>query len=420
MLNPLHLIKTKCHGAVCLCFMAQFLAALDALIIVPLSADIVLDAGVPAARAGYLTTAYSLAAAAAGLILNVSQDKRREKRRILLYLAGISVATLSLSLVNHFGLMLVMRMVAGFFGGGLTLVNLNYVLMLSTDQNKKQQTATVLSAFPLALAVGVPGLLFVAADHWRSGFVCLGLMLAGLLMCVWRGLPSSSATEKARKQRKECGKEREETLVTQAPPLNDGLLWLSVGVIFAAILSTFMVSTQYPVMLQVNFGVSEHLLSGCYILSGACSFLTVQLYGRVSAANFPAHRVIWLLSVLMMVATWAGFYASGPQIAASGFVIFVVVSASRTLILMTEVISTLPLRERMKMMGLQNLLQHLAVGIGGALGSLLIVTLAGQRLDFTGMLQVGLPFMLCSPLLWQLRSRMLCRSEEAVNRKEAS
>jgi len=61
---------------------------------------------------------------------------------------------------------------------------------------------------------------------------------------------------------------------------------------------------------------------------------------------------------------------SHTWLAAGAFVFFIIASSARSLILATEMIATLPIAVRNHIIGIQNALQHFAVGVGGAIPAL--------------------------------------------------
>lgn len=380
------------------CFMIYFLVALDALIVVPFSSAMAITAGASASQAGYLTSAYALAAAITSLIIKGSTNPWDEKKKIGCGLIGIAVVTLGTSVLNDFYWLLVARVLTGMFGGALAVITLNYLILISGEERKKKNTAILLSAFPLALAVGVPSLIMLSStSSWQFGFQLLGLALVVVLCLFLVSLFASSKSLIA-----PIPKPSHQPSITEAVTNYKELL-IAIALIFTAILSTFVVSTQYPVMLLVNLNIPPSLLSFSYALSGLGSFIAVQSYARTSVSDLTISRLIGALSLTMAIAVGVGFHTLSINAAALAFITFIIVSSTRTLILITELISTLTPQTRTKVIRLQSALQHCAVGLGGALGSVLVTTQPDSTLDFTKMIYAAVTLILCVPLLWQLK-----------------
>ncbi|MEI8593695.1 hypothetical protein [Photobacterium sp. Hal280] len=238
-----------------------------------------------------------------------------------------------------------------------------------------------------------------AGTHWQIGFQLLGMALifsALLFLIVHFASPKPLLTSGSTKNTKQN---------TSVSPLrNYKPLLFAATLIFTAILSTFIVSTQYPVMLTVNLAISEKLLSFCYMASGLGSFVFIQYYARAKMSDAAVGKLIVRLSFMMAIAVGLGFHTEVVNLAALAFVIFIIVSSARTLILITELISALTPQDRVIIIGLQNALQHFAVGLGGALGSLFVTSNSDLSVDFSTMTYVAIALIACTPVLWKGKS----------------
>lgn len=391
----LNRLKVSDISLISCCFTLHFLIALDMLIIVPFSASIALDTGATGAQAGYLTAAYALSAAMISLIMKCRKNVNHEQKRILLLLAGVTITTLLVSIFNDFYLILFTRLLTGIFGGALAVVNLNYLLLASNDSNKKKNTAILLSAFPLALALGVPLLLFsTSATNWQLGFQLLGggFICLSVLFAFSHHCQGSTVTPPTRLLASESP--------TPESPATNPVLQFALLIITSAVVSTFVISTQYPVMLITTLNIPDSLLSLCYTVSGIGSFLAIQTYARMSLKSRSISRLIALLSIAMIVAIHLGFSTLDVMNAAITFIGFVIASSARTLIITTELISSLSMAERTKMLGLQSAIQHFAVGLGSTISSTLITLGTDLTPDFTQVIAVATALIMLTPILW--------------------
>ncbi|MGF1689953.1 MFS transporter [Photobacterium kagoshimensis] len=391
----LNRLKVSDISLIFCCFSLHFLIAIDMLIIVPFSASIALDTGTSSAQAGYLTAAYALSAAVISLIMKCRKNVNHEQKRILLLLAGVTITTLLVSVFNDFYLVLFTRLLTGIFGGALAVVNLNYLLLASNDSNKKKNTAILLSAFPLALALGVPLLLFsTSATNWQLGFQLLGGGFTCLLIlfALYHHYQDSAGAESTASLAP--------ALSTSEPPATHKALRFALLIITSAVVSTFIVSTQYPVMLITTLNIPDSLLSWCYTVSGIGSFLAIQAYARISLQNRSISYVITLLSIAMLVAIHLGFSTLEVVYAAITFIVFVIASSARTLIITTELISSLTVNDRVKMIGLQGAVQHFSVGLGSTISSTLITLGSDLSPDFTQVITVATALIMLTPILW--------------------
>lgn len=376
-------------------FLVHFLLALDALVIVPFSAVITTQLAVSGALAGYLTMAYALAAGVTCLLFKGADNINTERRRCLTLLLGLALVTGASVWVASFEWMIIARVVAGVCGGGLAVVNLNLMVLQADDEHRRKHTALLLSAFPLALTLGVPLLLLLAGDHWQWSFAILALSLLAVWLVFFlicrRVAPGSEPDSGGQNPRfSEVVAERR-------------VLWFAVAMISSAVLGTFVVSTQFPVMLHLNLTIGAGLLSGCYTFGGLGSFIVMQTYARLRLTSGQSGQWIFILTAVMLGAMVCGFNTQDVWLAAGAFVFFIIASSARSLILATEMIATLPIAVRNHIIGIQNALQHFAVGVGGALGSVLIATDRHGQLDFSVMLWAAAALGVVPVLLWRYR-----------------
>lgn len=108
----------------------------------------------------------------------------------------------------------------------------------------------------------------------------------------------------------------------------------------------------------------------------------------------------------MVTTVGVGFKTVDIYSAATAFVIFIIVSSTRTIILITELVNALTPKDRFRMISLQNSLQHFAVGLGGALGSLLVTQDLDSNLDFTTMIHVAIVLIISTPGLFWIKTSM--------------
>ncbi|WP_102308365.1 MFS transporter [Vibrio lentus] len=393
-----YLMKFKAllpRRAILCCFVIHFLVALDALIIVPLSSTISLSLRDDASQAGYLVSAYAIAAAVICLFTKGSLDPNREIKRVYICVVGLAVTTWLTSVASDFDLLIVYRMLSGLFGGALAVLNLNYLTLISCDDDRKRNIAVLLSSFPLALSAGVPALIMLSSmGEWQLSFQ----VIAGLLLLIGAVVSLSPSI-----QLKEGSAESEFT-DNHKFKLGDYLcsrdLRFAIMLAFSAVLGTFLVSTQFPVMLEVNLGISATLLGYCYAISGTCSFIAMQAFARIRVTEQAVFRLIVCLSLGMVISIVWGFGSRNVGSAAVAFVVFVVVSSTRTLVLSVELINALSVNKRMLLIRLQSSLQHFAVGFGGLLSSALVQPQSGASLDFNTLVYVAVGIVLCTPCLW--------------------
>ncbi|WP_330960198.1 MFS transporter [Photobacterium sp. 53610] len=380
-----------------LAYLIHFFMALDLLIIVPFSAYITAASHVSAAQAGYLSASYAIAATLTSLFIRGTQHQLREKNRLLICLTGLAIATFCLPWLAHFHAMLAARAIAGIFGGALAVINLNYLSLITPAEQRKRSIAMLLSTFPLALTLGVPGLLWVSGEeNWPLSFYLLGgaFSLCALLVLL---------TNPNRFSQPDTAPPRPADLIPRSSA--DRSLIMRLGfIIFLTVFSTFTISTQFPVMLVINQQLPDNLLSLSYVFGGVGSFLVIQWYGR-SHDRLSDFRLINGLSALMVVTALTGFLTHQMMLALASFACFMIVSSARTLIVMTSIFTNLVPGLRSTMAGIQNAIQHIAVGLGGAVSSLFIHSTQPDQLNFSSLLLVFTLMTCMVPFCWKLKNK---------------
>lgn len=367
---------------------------------VPLSAMMTAASHTPVSQAGYLTSSYTLAAAITCLLI---RSRTSNRFIVMLCLIGLAASTVAVTATSDFAFMLAARVAAGVFGGALTVLNVEHLLACTHPSQKKKFTAYIMSTYPLALTAGIPVLLlFAGKTDWQSAF----WMVGGLLVIALLGfglLPLSSFTSIANTANA-CPPP---AAGSQSHTVDEGMnrpLIAGIAAIILAVFSTFLLSLQFPVMLLERLAISEAQLSLSYLLGGSGCFVAMQWYGR----HHPKQslRLITALSGGMVITALAGFSLQWSLLAVFCFAGFMVVSATRTLVLVTEIISSVSDGIRVRVIGMQNALQHFSAGSAGAISSMLILPAEAGSPGYTPLLVFAILCIGITPVMWRMTLRL--------------
>src|SRR5579871_557621 len=168
----------------------QFTHNLDYMIMMPLLPQFEREMGISPQQFGFLVSAYAFSAGISGLLAAVVIDRFDRKRALLLLYAGFTVGTLLCALAPGYLCLLLARTVAGAFGGVVAATSLAIIGDLFSDSRRGRAMGVMMSAFSVALIVGVPAGLYLANRFgWRSTFGVLGVVSALVLLLVLRVLP---------------------------------------------------------------------------------------------------------------------------------------------------------------------------------------------------------------------------------------
>ncbi|UTV30560.1 MFS transporter [Photobacterium atrarenae] len=403
----------RAKGTLSLLCVVQFLVALDALVVIPLSAEIVLSLAVSPEQAGYLNSSYALAAALASVLFRPAATPEGMLRVMRLALLGLGAVTLGFACAPGFIALLAMRCLAGGFAGVVVALNLNLLMILLAPEKRKQAVALVMGMFPLALTLGVPGLLQLSGGvGWQAAFLWLGgglLVAAGVV--ILRDLKQDQVLDSAASRADSMVTSQATGKETAAEVLSGSVAFPNRGLgrpllaVFLAVFSTFLIVTQYPVFLVAGLKVATESLSCAYIIGGAGTFLTFQVYGRWGQ-RINSQWLIAGLSTGMVLVVLAGFSTQDAPQALAGLIGFMILSATRTTVVVTEITCALSAQLRARFIGYQNALMHLGSGVAGMAGAGLVVVSDSGVLSYQILLWVAAVLIMSVPLI-----RVPCESE---------
>ena len=96
----------------------QFVMIVDFMIMMPLSSQLMAAFDIQPAQFGVLVSSYSIAAGVSSLLASSLGDRFDRRNALLVSYVGLLVATLACAYSNTFELLLIARIVAGFFWRG--------------------------------------------------------------------------------------------------------------------------------------------------------------------------------------------------------------------------------------------------------------------------------------------------------------
>ncbi|MGF1741813.1 MFS transporter [Vibrio profundum] len=343
-----------------LCLLVHFFIALDSIIVIPLGTDMARSCNVLPNQAGYFTASYALTAALVGFLLR--RKVRYRAIELKIGFVGLMVSTYALTMTNQFIILLVFRALAGVCAGALAVMNFNRLLALSSDEDRKANIGALLSVFPLTLSMAVPPCLFIAS-HWGWQRVFEVMALAMLALLILLGYKAKNVTPSALSNANKLSDNGPQVRYTKT-------FIFCVLAVFLAVFSTFLVSTQFPIRLIAELDIPNLALSLSYILGGLGCFYTLKRHTMRSGEGVEL-KTILVLSLCMALVTTIGLLTSNDGIGMSMFCVFLVASASRTLIINTDILCLLDIEQRSELIGIQGALQQFAMASAGAAGSYL-------------------------------------------------
>ncbi len=248
----------------------QFTHIVDFVIIMPLGPVFLSEMGLKPWQFGVVVSAYTISAGLAGLLAARFLDRFDRKTALLWLYAGFCVGTLGCAAAPNFAFLLAARIVAGTFGGVVAAVVLVIVGDSFHDARRATAMGVVMSAFSVAMIVGVPlGLVLAEAGGWRSTFLVLGGVSAMMLALAAFTLPRMHAHLDA--VRFDVGNMW--SVLANANHLR------AFALTSALVFSGFLVGPFMATYLEGNVGVEQEQLKYVYLCGGLATLVTMTLFG---------------------------------------------------------------------------------------------------------------------------------------------
>lgn len=352
---------------------------LDYMIMMPLMPQFEREMVISPQEFGFLVSAYALSAGVAGLLAALFIDRFDRKRTLLFLYAGFALGTLLCALAPGYVCLLLARSVAGAFGGVVAATTLAIIGDLFSDSRRGRAMGVVMSAFSVALIVGVPAGLYLANRWgWRSTFGVLGIVSALVLVLILRVLPPL---------RGHLVHVRDEA----------GNLWAALSypthvrafvLMIALVFSTLMIVPYLADFLVANAGRSESELPLIYLAGGLSTLVALPLVGRISD-RFPKRLVFRVIALSAIVPALAVTHLPSVSLGVALLcsTLFMVVTASRMVPAMALITASALPRYRGSFMTINSSGQQLAAALAALVGGTLLIK--GDRGILTGFQTVG-------------------------------
>jgi DHA1 family inner membrane transport protein len=383
----------------------QFTHNLDYMIMMPLMPQFEREMGISPQQFGFLVSAYAFSAGVSGLLAALLIDRFDRKRALLFLYAGFALGTLSCALAPGYLYLLIARSVAGAFGGVVAATTLAIIGDLFADSRRGRAMGVVMSAFSVALIVGVPAGLYLANRWgWRSTFGVLGLVSAGVLVLLLRVLPPlrghlAHAPPVVAWSGDQATAGDQAGVVAWSPDqaTAGGNLWAALSypthvrayvLMIALVFSTLMIIPYLADYLVSNAGRTENELAGIYLAGGLAILVALPFVGRISD-RFSKRSVFQVIAVSAIVPALVVTHLPPVSlgVALLWSTLFMVITASRMVPAMALITACALPRYRGSFMTINSSVQQLAAALAALVGGSLLSKTNGGSL--TGFATVG-------------------------------
>lgn len=351
----------------------QFTSIVDFMIVMPLGPRLIGSLGIDTARFGWIVSSYTFAAGIAGLAGAAILDRVDRRTAFLVQYSGFVVGTLLCGLADGFVPLLAARIVTGAFGGVLGGQSLAIVGDLFPAERRGQATGTLMSAFAVASVAGVPaGIWMGNAWGWQAPFLVLAAASLPLLaLAAWAIPPLAS----------HVGDPGEPALVRLRDTLTHPDHRRAFSLVSVLMIGAFAVIPFISASYVANVGVSEERLPLVFVAGGLVTLLGSPVIGRLvdRCGALAVFRAIVPVSAAMMVVI-THLPAVGVAVAALATALLMLANTGRMVAAMAMINATVAPARRGGFMAANSSIQHVACGVGTALGGALVSGVPGEPL----------------------------------------
>lgn len=365
----------------------NFTNIVDFMVMMPLSAYLMRDFGITTAQFGMLVSAYALSAAVSSLAMTSIADRFDRKTALLACYAGLIVGTIGCAIAPSYVLLLLARIVAGFFGGVLGSIIMAMVGDAIPDQRRGSAMSIVMLAFSFSAVIGVPLSLYVAGhSSWRVPFAALSVVCIVLFFVAQRWLPA---------MRDHISNGAPVGLIrSYIEVLTDrNHLWAMTMTALITLSGMLVIPYIAPTRIA-NAGLTESQLALFYIVGGFMTIFTRPLFGGMTDKYHRPAVFYWLVMLsavpLLLVTHNVG---SGLAIQIAISVVFFIFVSGRFIPTTAMVTASTTPQMRGRLMSLNSAVQNLFLGVAAFVGGAMLTTRADGTI--AGYEAVGYLAVLC-------------------------
>ena len=358
----------------------QFTVTVDFIVIAPLGPQLIRVFNIDTEQFGYTVAAYAFGAGLSSFAAAFFLDRFDRKKSLLALFAGFTLGTFACALAPGYYSMLAARFVTGIFGGVCGGVVLAIVGDAIPEVRRATAMGTIMSAFALASALGVPAGLWMAERGWHWPFLILGSLSAVILPFAFWLLPRSDSHLRDVARTESAGA-RMWAVVASGTHLR------AFGLMAALTTAGFMVVPFISTYMVRNVGLTESQLKYNFLSGGIFTLFSMNLIGRL-ADMYGRLRLFTIMAVLSAGAVlWLTHLGAQPVLVAIAVTsVFMVTMTGRFVPAMAMITGSAEARLRGGFMSINSCVQQTFSGLGTSLGGYLLIDRAGQPLGHYGLI----------------------------------
>ena len=353
----------------------QFSHVMDFMVMMPLGPQLMRVFNISASEFGYIVSSYGISSGIAGLLVSPFIDKYDRKLFLNICLAGLLAGTLLCAVAESASVLMIARVIAGFFGGVLGgLVNA-IISDIFPPERRGYAISRVMLSFSISSIIGVPaGLALANSFGWHMPFFVVSFLLVMLLVLAHFRFPNlTSHIEKSTTIRSRIFQIGH--LLIEKPALIGFFTTVFI------IVGQFMVIPYISPYLVKNLSFSEQQLPLLYLFGGAASIFTMPLVGKATD-KFGVEKVfpIGVLISIIPMFTLTHLTTQNPVLILSTTTLFMVCMGARMVPYSSLLTTVVEPKKRGAYLSLNASVQSLAQGSAALLAASLISENAEKQL----------------------------------------
>jgi predicted MFS family arabinose efflux permease len=276
----------------------QFTIILDFMIVSPLGAIVMPTLHITPRQFGLAVSSYAFAAALSGILAAGFADRFDRKRLLLFFYSGFVLGTLFCALATTYPMLLMARIVTGFFGGVIGSV----VLAIATDLFPLEMRGRVMgfiqTAFAASQILGLPAALYFA-NHWdwHAPFMAIIAIAVPAGLLIMARLKPVTAHLKLRQEKS--------PLAHLVHTLAEPRYRLAFALVVLLATGGYMLMPFGTAFIVNNVGLPLTTLPTIYLVTGLFTVFMGPIVGRISDSVGKFNTYCFGTGLAMvMVAIW--------------------------------------------------------------------------------------------------------------------
>jgi len=375
--------------------------------IAPLGPDFSAALGSNNSDIGLVLASYTLAAAISSLLSAYFLDRFERRIVIAVALTGLSLSTLACTLSTSLEQMVMIRAVAGLFGGPAASVAVAMIIDVVPNERRGRAMGMVMGAFSISSVLGIPiGLELSRLWGWQTPFLVIGIISLLVILLLYYCVPAMRMHLETQSKHKKMDFislfKRKEALVTY-------------GMTLFGMFAAFLVIPNIAIFVQYNLHYPRDEFGFLYLVGGALSFFVMRLTGKW--IDQWGAILLSVVSTLMIVTIMYWGFAT-KEVMLPVVLIFIVFMAAMSMrnVISTSISSMIPEHhERAGFTSVNHSVSHLAATLGATVSAVLLSTDAiGNLIGMSELVYISILFALPMPLFVLYLSRYIQNKEKVT------